>query len=454
MNIPTLCDQLLACGQSLQKSNHGDKFNEAALLLLLLKKNNRLKLQQLDAKQHAVDIRKGAVNKAQLRLENLLYKQAYLLREIRDYKDFNSIELNKIETELDVKIGMDAYSNDLSQLHKNSLSILKKELQQRKLNRKQLLELEKKKEVLGTELNSKRKRLETFPEKVSKMKTLAAELFTSSTIEPCASGINQDSAPQLPLSDSNALQKLHHLSNPLYTLYHSLQSLSSASDVNGSLEVKIVEVSTDVWGVELTLSQTNLRLFTPLLDGSNSNSNSSDGGAGAGAGAGSENDSACSTILFQSCSGSHLITATISALRFVSSPPPSSSNSSGSGSGNATSVGGIVLTPPGNPEDDFLTSLFPNQPASVDLLVNSSNASLGDEKGPKDGRGGYLWVQWICGLRTLPPPSPSSSLSGSSSSATASASASGSGSVRTNEGEKAGKELFYSLNTVLDAVSN
>lgn len=431
MDIPTLCRELLACGQSLQASNLEEKFNQAALLMMTLKKTNRLKLQQLEAKQHSIDNRKDAVNKAQLRLENLLYKQAYLLREIRDYKDFNSTELNKIESEIGVKIGMDEYSSDLSQLHKESLAVLKKELQQRKLHRKELLELEKKKESLSNEVNSKRKRLESFPEKVSKMKTLAAELFSTSTAtavdttiaaNTSAAVANTAATAQLPLSDCSALQDIHHLTNPLYTLYHSLQAISCDSSENASEKVKvsIVEESTGKWGVDLTVTLANLKLFTSADDCS-------------GISSGGETDvkstasvSASITVRFLPSALTQLVSATITSLQLFAFPASSSTP--------------VALHAPGSQKDTLLTSLFPNQPASIDLFQTAATASAADAPSAAEtGKGAYLWVQWICGMRPLPPPqSPSG----------------GGGSVQSDVGVSSGKDMFYSLNTVLDAVSH
>jgi hypothetical protein len=61
-----------------------------------------------------------------------------------------------------------------------------------------------------------------------------------------------------------------------------------------------------------------------------------------------------------------------------------------------------------------LKGMFPNKPASIDLMATADDAC-----------GAYLWVQWICGLRVLPPPS---------------------------HGSNDGIDLFYSLNTVVDSV--
>jgi hypothetical protein len=378
MDIPSICTGLMECAQSLKPVSSSTEitaqFNQSALLLVLLKKLNRTKLLQLDEKQHSVDTLKDRVNKSQLKLENLLYKQAYLLREINDFKDYNSTELNKIETELEMKIGMDEYSSDLVQLHKNSLSILKKELQLRKLKRSELQDLEKKKESLSDELNSKRKRLESFPEKVSKIKTLAKEVFSdsSSKVEDSESS----TTAQVSLAEGDDMLSIHQLANPLYTLYHSLHSLKTAN--LGKVSVNIAENSGN-WGVELTMSQQNLHLYSPDSD----NSVATTGGT------------ATVTIRFEHSKTNNLVYSTVSSLQFMS---PS----------------GSTLSPPGNPEKTLLKGMFPNKPASIDLMATADDAC-----------GAYLWVQWICGLRVLPPPS---------------------------HGSNDGIDLFYSLNTVVDSV--
>ena len=411
MNISSLCDQLLTTSESLLLNNNNNNkkkttdktdeevFEELSLLLLLLKKKNRMKLQQYDQKQQTIEQIKDNINQSQLKLENLLYKQAYLLREIRDNCDYNSIELSKIEDELSMKIGMDEYDesqgeegrDNMNEKHKNCLLLLKNEMTKRKLKRKELNNFIKEKEYLVSELSNKRKKLESFPEKTEKIKTLAFDLFATS----CESQ-GEVTVPQLPVVESKALQEVQKLPNSLYTLYHSLHSLSS--DELMKIKVNIVEDKKEKnWGVEVVLTLNKMRLSTTNDEKKEDN----------------DENIASITLLFHCCSITNLVVVKLTSLQLQSNE----------GNGGKTSI----LSPPNIMKQNFLKSLFPKQPASIDLIQTYKKSESSDYTSGVEGEA-FLWVQWICGVRTLPPPETKTAFA-----------------VESNE-------MFYSLNTVIDAV--
>lgn len=121
------------------------------------------------------------VDKLKLTYENLLYKQAYLQREIRACKDLATPSLSEIEKELGQTLATHEYSAQLSEVNSQALELLEQERVSRVETEKVLDSLkEKRNEALKT-LDRKRKFLDEVPSKVEVISALAKELDTQFT---------------------------------------------------------------------------------------------------------------------------------------------------------------------------------------------------------------------------------------------------------------------------------
>lgn len=208
-----------------------------ALLMVQLKKMNRTVMNGLASKQAEVDNAKSIVDKAQLRLENLLYKQSYLLREIRMCKDFSTPQLEMVEKEIGQMIGARTYSADLSEVHKKSLAMLKSELLARKLDQEILTNKKSLSQTNTEKLNLKRKFMDDLPNKIDAIKVVSNELndfISNNSTVNCNITNYQISDVNYELSKS--------LPEPLYILYRSLLNFTNvdlcsdvASDTNNLL---------------------------------------------------------------------------------------------------------------------------------------------------------------------------------------------------------------------------
>jgi hypothetical protein len=144
--------------------------------LIKAKSLNRTVYLELEEKRTAMETRKVTVDKLQLSYENLLYKQAYLQREIRSCKDLSTPNLTKIETELGEKLGTTVYSDRLDMINTETREKLTNE-QSARIETEKLLEACK--ETRNQELKKldrKRKFLDELPNKMQALSKAVADV--------------------------------------------------------------------------------------------------------------------------------------------------------------------------------------------------------------------------------------------------------------------------------------
>ena len=191
--------------------------------MIQMKSANRQMHDEVEKKKNLVDAQKDRVDKAQLKLENLLYIQAHLNREIKACKDVFTPDLDSVEAEIGLKISTEMYSPDLAAINKNALLSLQEELAKRRDMQLALEALKKSKIESADQLEKKRKFLDDLPGKVSSLLTAANDLQQHyKQIKP------------LPFETSRLVR---NLPSPLYTLYHITQNyiLSLKDEENGEL---------------------------------------------------------------------------------------------------------------------------------------------------------------------------------------------------------------------------
>lgn len=148
-----------------------------------LKSLNRLIYTSLETKRNEVELHKEKVDKLQLKLENLLYKQAYLGREVRECKDLQTKNLSKIESDINQTLSIKEFTNQLIEQHSNILNTLTIEREERKKKQNILEDLKLVQQENIDFLHKKRKCLEDINPKVQQIKSSTLEL--KKTLEDC-----------------------------------------------------------------------------------------------------------------------------------------------------------------------------------------------------------------------------------------------------------------------------
>jgi Fms-interacting protein/Thoc5 len=153
------------------------QYKRAAVATIKLKHFNREIQQALEQKRNEVEKEKEVVEMLKLKLENVLYKKAYLQREIRVLKDFTTPELNAVEKE----IGRPLAAVDFSAGTLASIETAAKEVMQREIVDRE--ETFKKLELLTTikagkeeVLDKKRKFLDDIPLRMNLVKASTADI--------------------------------------------------------------------------------------------------------------------------------------------------------------------------------------------------------------------------------------------------------------------------------------
>lgn len=142
-SIRAECDALLEISQRLlahanetkdgsSKEKLFAEYKAAAMNLMRLKALNRQMHTSLEAKRKEVELQKEKVDRLQLTLENMLYKQTYLQREIRICKDLQTPNVAKIEEDLGRKVTSMTYSDSWAEQHDAALQTLNEEMEARK----------------------------------------------------------------------------------------------------------------------------------------------------------------------------------------------------------------------------------------------------------------------------------------------------------------------------------
>eukprot|EP01031_Cornospumella_fuschlensis_P035526 gene35527-43074_t len=156
----------------------GDFYEVSGLALMKLKVIARDLYSKLDENRKSLEARKAAIDKLQLTYENVLYRKAYLKREIQTCKDLATPNLDDIERELGQKLGTLVYSDNLEGITENTIELLNAEMESRKTLKRSLDSLQKERQALQEKLEKKRKFLAEVPRKVATLKAAALDLKT------------------------------------------------------------------------------------------------------------------------------------------------------------------------------------------------------------------------------------------------------------------------------------
>ncbi len=148
------------------------------MALIKLKTLNRDLQIATDNKRKEIELKKNAVDKLQLNLENLLYKQSYLKRDIRTCKDIATPNLIEIEKELGTPLGTTEYTESLAVVHQKTLTALKQEKEARIATRRNLDEVTAKSKLALEQLDKKRKFVDELPAKLKLIKAATVDLET------------------------------------------------------------------------------------------------------------------------------------------------------------------------------------------------------------------------------------------------------------------------------------
>lgn len=188
-SVGAICTELIEvanlyvseCSQSKRSTELAALQKRAALGIMRAKAMNRTIHTSLDKQRSAIEARKDHVDRLHLKLENLLYKRAYLLREIRACKDLSTPMLTTVEQEMQTILTVTEYTVDLPEQHQKAIATLNKEKQLRidaKASIESRLALHQSKLDV---VDGKRKFLEEIPSRVQKIEGVLGELLQQFT---------------------------------------------------------------------------------------------------------------------------------------------------------------------------------------------------------------------------------------------------------------------------------
>jgi Fms-interacting protein/Thoc5 len=142
-----------------------------------LKHFNREIQQALEQKRNEVEKEKEVVEMLKLKLENVLYKKAYLQREIRVLKDFTTPELNAVEKEIGRPLAaVDFSAGTLASIETAAKEVLQREIIDREETFKKLELLTTIKAGKEEVLDKKRKFLDDIPLRMNLVKASTADI--------------------------------------------------------------------------------------------------------------------------------------------------------------------------------------------------------------------------------------------------------------------------------------
>lgn len=173
--LHALCDELLLAAA--KASGEEPKYErDVSVALIKLKCYNRNVQVALEEQKREIDAKRLKVDNLQLNLENLRYKESYLLREIRSSRNVNTPNLNKVEKELNKKLGAHVYTDDMKSINEQTIVELQKEESTRIATNKLLDDMTQRNAIVVEKLSNKRKFLDELPGKVDIIAKAAKEL--------------------------------------------------------------------------------------------------------------------------------------------------------------------------------------------------------------------------------------------------------------------------------------
>ena len=332
--------------------------------MVALKKRNRAQFLDLEKKKAVVENHRELCGSSQLKLENLLYKEAYLLREIQTCKQISTPAVKCVEKEMDIIIGVEKYSNDLPSLHKASLSLLRSELAQRKQMQATVASEREKKAQLEETIHKKQKLLQEIPAKLSAVAANTRQLCDF--FEQSSEVLDMDEGVEL----------YRKLPSPLYVLFRSLTALCHPNcfgKFQSKSTVNIHQISDTGAASELAVD------LTLHMTGLSTTRRTSNGGC------------AYLTLRFRYVPRNNAVYVSVASVKLSSAKD-----------GDATDR----TLPLPFPSPDILLSLFPKGLRCSEIIDEMDTPS------PSELGTCYLWAQWICGLRPFPSmPTPETSSS-------------------------------------------
>ena len=174
--LSSKCSDMIALLERLSLAKKSDKSatEELSLLLLGLKSLYWSILTSLEAKKREAEVEKEVVDRLQLTLENLLYQQAHLRREIKSCRDIsrNTPAVHKVEADLGEQVSMTSYcgEGEHAQRHAEAMAVLEKEMRVRQEKTAVLEALTAEHEQNLEVIDKKRKHLDDIPLKISALK--------------------------------------------------------------------------------------------------------------------------------------------------------------------------------------------------------------------------------------------------------------------------------------------
>jgi hypothetical protein len=176
-----LCDDVIALAKTMAsgKGKAADSSAEAtkiAMSFVKMKRMNRDIYLSLEAKRKDVELHRDKVDKLHLDLENLLYKEAHLLREISLCKDLSTPNTQTIEDEINMKLASTDFTQELNNVHEESLALLDKEMSARQKMMEESQALSQTHQHATDKLDKKRKFLDELPTRISTVKTATTDL--------------------------------------------------------------------------------------------------------------------------------------------------------------------------------------------------------------------------------------------------------------------------------------
>ena len=176
-----LTDELVKYGQEMcseQAHTRQPGYKSAARALMSLKSLNRAVATGLDAKRREIEAHKERVDNLRLKLENLLYKRAYLLREIRECRDFSTPALDAVESETQHTLAQTQFSRDLPRKNQESIEFLEQELSRREAAQKQLEQRKAEYLVREEVLDGRRKIVDELPVRITNVESAVLKELT------------------------------------------------------------------------------------------------------------------------------------------------------------------------------------------------------------------------------------------------------------------------------------
>lgn len=144
--------------------------------LMQIKALNRKVYQELEDRRNQIEAKKGVVDMLQLSRENLLYKQAYLQREIRACKDLATPNLVEVEKELGKQLASTVFSGNLEEVNQQATILLEAERQARIETEQVLLSLKETRDTALKKLDRKRKFIDELPGKIEQISNTVKEI--------------------------------------------------------------------------------------------------------------------------------------------------------------------------------------------------------------------------------------------------------------------------------------